>query len=67
MGKVAYRLVFLHDLTYAVELKRSSGAGTVTGGFAGEAAAEAWVAQQKRAAPQGEVWVRRPNLSWRQW
>jgi len=64
-GEVAYRLVLLHDLTYAVELKLGSGAETVSRGFADEAAAEAWIAERQCAAPRGEVWVRRPNLRWR--
>lgn len=64
MGKVTYRLVFQHDLTYAVEVKVRSGIETVTKGFADEATAEAWIAEQLRTAPEGEVWVRRLTLSW---
>ena len=65
MGKRAFRLVFLHDLTYAVEFMMADGTEKLVKGFASEAAAEAWVAEQRRLAPKGEVWTRRLKLSWR--
>jgi hypothetical protein len=34
-------------------------------GFVDEAAAVAWIAEQRRSAPRGEAWIRRPKLSWR--
>ena len=66
MDKVIFRLVFLHDLTYAVQIMMPDGSEKVVKGFANEAAAEVWLAEVQRVAPKGEVWTRRRNVSWRQ-
>ncbi len=65
MAKVAYRLVLLHDLTYTVEMKLADRSERLVKGFVDETAAEAWIAGQRRLAPEGEVWIRRPKPSWR--
>ena len=64
-GKVRYRLILLHDLTYAVELTMADRTEKLVRGFVDEAAAVAWIAEQRRLAPKGEAWIRRPKLSWR--
>ena len=65
MGTVTYRLVFQHDLTYAIEMTMADGRKKVIKSFAREAEAEAWIAEHKMLAPKEEVWVRRPMKSWR--
>jgi hypothetical protein len=64
-GKVRYLLILLHDLTYAVELTMADRSEKLVRGFVDEAAAMAWIAEQRRFAPRGEAWIRRPNLSLR--
>jgi hypothetical protein len=65
VGKVVFRLVFPHDLTYAIEMTMADGTQRVVKGFDREARADAWLAEQKRLAPKDEIWIRRPLLSWR--
>ena len=62
--KVVYRLVFLHDLTYAVEMTMADGSERLIKGFARKADAEAWLTEQKSVAPKNEVWSRQPSLNW---
>ena len=66
MGKVVFRLILLHDLTYAVQITMPDRSEKLVKDFADEAAAEAWIAKRQRLAPKGEVWTRRLKLSWRQ-
>jgi len=63
--EVVYRLVLMHDLTYAVEMTTPDRSQRIVKGFVNEAGAEAWLAEQKRLAPKDQVWVRRLLLSWR--
>jgi len=65
MGEVVFRLVFQHDLTYAIELAMADGKQRVIKGFARKEDAEAWIAEQQQKAPTDEVWVRRPLKTWR--
>ena len=62
---VEFRLVQLHDLTYAVEMTMPDGAWKVIKGFGDEDEAYVWLAKQKRRAPKKEVWAWRPPLRWR--
>ena len=64
-GNVFYRLILLHDLTYAVEMTMADRSEKLVKGFVDEAAAVAWITEQRRLAPDGEVWIRRRKLSWR--
>ena len=64
MGQVTFRLVVQHDYTYAVQLRMADGKRTVIKDFAREAEAEAWIEEQKRKAPEGEVWERLPLKNW---
>ena len=65
VGTVTFRLVFQHDLTYAIELTTADGKHSVIKNFAREADAEAWIEEKKGGAPADEVWVRRPLKNWR--
>ena len=65
MGTVVFRLIFQHDLTYAIELTMADGTRKLIKSFTREAEAEAWIAKQQRRAPKDEVWIRRPLRSWR--
>jgi hypothetical protein len=64
VGQVVFRLVFLHDLSYAIEMTMADGSHRLVKGFVREADAEAWIAAQKRLAPKDEIWIRRPMLNW---
>jgi hypothetical protein len=64
-GRVFYRLILLHDLTYAVEVTMADRSEKLAKGFVDEAAAVAWITEQRSLAPDGEVWIRRRKLSWR--
>jgi len=65
MGEVVFRLVFQHDLSYAIELIMADGKQRVIHSFAREEDAEAWIAEQMKKAPTDEVWIRRPLKTWR--
>ncbi len=65
MGKVAFRLVFQHDLTYAIEMKMADGTPRLIKGFAREEDADAWIAEQQQKVPADEIWVRQPLKTWR--
>jgi hypothetical protein len=65
MVEITFRLAFLSDCTYAIQVRTPDGARRLVKGFAREAEAEAWLAEQMRIGPRDEVWVRQPMLSWR--
>ena len=65
MDKVVFRLVCLHDQSYAAEIGMANGTLKTTRGFLTEADAEAWLVEQRSIAPAEEAWVRVPTLNWR--
>jgi hypothetical protein len=65
MDKVVFRLVYLHDQSYAAEIGTTNGTIKAARGFMTEADAEAWVLEQRSMAPAKEAWVRLPTLNWR--
>ncbi len=65
MAEVSFRLVFQHDLTYAIEMTMADGRKKLVKSFDREDDAEVWIAERRRLAPKDEVWVRRPLRSWR--
>ena len=64
MERVNFRVIHLHDLSYAVEVTKQNGAQTLAKGFNGESDAEAWLSSQQHRAPEHEVWMRQPTLRW---
>jgi hypothetical protein len=64
MVEITFRLAFLSDCTYAIQVRTPDGARRLVKGFAREAEAEDWLAEQMRIGPRDEVWIRQPMLSW---
>ena len=64
MRTVQFRLVFHHDLTYFVEITMPDRTRKIAKGFANEADAEAWCAEEERNAPVNGGWKRERMLKW---
>jgi len=64
MQTVQFRLVFHHDLTYSVEITMPDRTKKIAKGFATEADAEAWCAEEERKAPVNGGWKRERMLKW---
>jgi hypothetical protein len=65
MDKVVFRLVYLHDHSYAAEIRMANGTIKAARGFKAEADAETWLVEQRSMAPAKAAWVRLPTLNWR--
>lgn len=67
MREIAFRLVFMPDATYAIDLTMPDGAQQLIKSFAREADAEAWLAEQMHKCARDEVWIRQPMMHLRAW
>jgi hypothetical protein len=64
MQTVQFRLVFHHDLTYSVEITMPDRTKKIAKGFATEADAEAWCAEEEGKASVIGGWKRERMLKW---
>jgi hypothetical protein len=65
MADTTYRIVHREDDSYAVEIKRVGALPQTAAGFATEAAAKGWIAQDERLLSTADPFATQAGRRWR--